>query len=173
MTSIHVFILFFVIWAVGFLITIAHELGHAMLSHGKIEYIQIGIAFGFHVQIGKFKIYPLLPIAGGTKLTIEHPTKKRIVLFALAGIIAGFVASILVGITGFDMLSPEYVSQLLQSHKLRFLLTEILAGTANLQTIIATAFLISNILYGVQQLGNLLPIPGYDGHLILTTLRSN
>ena len=159
----------FTIWIIGFLITLVHELGHACVSGGQIEFIQIGIAIWKPVKIGKFKIYPLFPIAGGTKLTIDKPTKERVVLFAVAGIIAGLVASLLVGLSGFCLLTPEAMMEFLQTHKLRFLLEEIIAGTASTKTTIATAFLTSSVLYGVQQVGNFFPVPGYDGHLILNT----
>ncbi|WP_306533678.1 hypothetical protein [Geobacter sp.] len=164
------FLFFFTIWALGFLITIVHELGHAIFSGGNVEYIQIGIDIGTSFVLGKFIIYPLLPIAGGTKLTIENPSKQRVVLFASAGIIIGSVICILVGLIGLSLLPPETLAEVVQTHKLRFLLTTVILGNASIQTTIATAFLSSAILYGVQQIGNFFPVPGYDGHLILNAI---
>jgi Zn-dependent protease len=164
-----IFLFLFILWITGFLITVVHELGHAIFSGGEIEYIQIGIPIGNYFILGKFRVYPLFPVAGGTRLTIENPTKCRIVMFASAGIIIGSAACVLAGIIGFNLLPPEAMSEIINTHRLRFLLKDVVAGTASSQTSIATAFITSSILYGVQQIGNLFPVPGYDGYQLLRT----
>lgn len=166
----NIFMFLFTLWAIGFLITIIHELGHAWSSNGKTDYIQIGIAIWKPITIGKIRVYPILPFGGATKVAIENPTKKRVVLFASAGIANGTFACILVGIFGFCLLSPEAIAEVIRTHKLRFLINAIISGSAGFQSTIATAFISSAIIYGVQQVGNILPAPGYDGHLIFKTI---
>jgi Zn-dependent protease len=172
LTSVQILLFFLTIWVIGLLITFVHESAHALTSLGKIEYIQIGITFGISLTIGKFTLYPLIPVGGGTKVTIQNPTREGVILFALAGMIAGLIASLLVGIIGFNLLPPETLAEVFRNRKMGFLLNGIIDGTVGIQTTIATGFIASAVMYSVQQVGNLVPIPGYDGHQILLALRS-
>ena len=168
-------ILLSVVWLLGLCITVLHEAGHIIVSGGTLQNLQIGIAHKFAIRI-KFRnitIYPLLPVAGISAITLsKRPTLFRLVCFTLAGSAFGLLIAILCAGFGFYMLPFEAQTEIHQTGHLGFLIRAVIGGTAGIRETVATAFIASGIMYGVQQIGNLLPAPGFDGFQLLSILRN-
>lgn len=169
-----IILLLAIVWAVGFLITVLHEIAHVILSGGTLQSIQIGLATKYGIQINRFlTIYPLLPIAGYSHIILySRPSTFRLVGFVLVGSLVGLSAAILCVVAGFNLLQPEALAEFYQTWKLGFLLRDILHGTAGIQSTVGTGFIAAGILYGIQQAGNLLPVPGFDGYQAMHAIRN-
>jgi len=162
-----------VIYITGFAITILHESAHVAILGETPQEVIIGLPILLRIRFRNILIYPVLPICGCTKMELtRQPTKFRMLCFTLSGCIAGVIASISCGFFGYMLLPPEALSRIHHNgHRLGFLLRDVVSGTSDVQTTLATALIISAILYSVQQLGNLAPLKSYDGHNFLRVLR--
>jgi Zn-dependent protease len=158
------FLFLIVIWFLGLVITVLHELAHVVASRGKLEFIQIGIAHRFGIQINRVRIYPLFPIAGFSKITLTDPSRLNVLTFTLAGCVVGLLASILCVVFGLYLLPSQALTEIQTTHHLGFLIRQVLHNEAGCIQTVGTALIASGVLYGVQQLGNLLPVCGFDGY---------
>jgi len=169
------FLFLVVVWCLGLLITVIHEFAHVIILGGKLESLTIGISHKFAIRI-KYKnlsIYPLLPFAGFAHITVDFQLSRfRFLCFTLGGCAFGLLIAFLCVVSGLWLLPAEALTEILATWRLGFLMRAIVHNTAGIEATIATAFIASGIMFGIQQIGNLLPFPGYDGQHALTILRN-
>ena len=170
-----ILLLLSVIYIVGFLITVLHETAHiaSIYEIGETpQYVQIGVPTLLCIKYRNIVFYPLFPFAGRTYMTLHtNPSKFRMLVFTLAGCIAGITASISCGFFGYMLLPNEALTEFHRNgHRLGFLLRDILSGSSDLQTTCATALIMSAVIFGIQHIGNLAPVKHYDGHNFLRVL---
>jgi hypothetical protein len=169
------FLFLSVVWFLGLCITIVHEFAHIVVLGGKLKNLQIGIAHKFAIQI-KFRnitFYPLIPFAGISHLTVNFPISRfRLVAFAMAGSLIGLLIAILFVGFGLWLLPAEAFAEICHTWRLGFLMKAVLRNSVGIRANIGTAFIASGIMYGIQQVGNLLPVKGYDGYQAVKILQN-
>ena len=167
-----ILLLLAVIYIIGFIITILHETAHIVALGETPQQVVIGVPILLKIEYRNINFYPIFPFAGRTWMNLtRQPTKLRMLIFTISGVVAGVVASIICGFSGYMLMPVDILSRFHRNgHHLGFLLRDIITGSSDFQTTFATALIMSAIIYGVQELGNLAPIRYWDGHNFLRVL---
>lgn len=147
------------IYTIGFLFILLFKTCHLLNLNQRPDRISSGIPILLKNHDRNIDLYPLVPISGLTKIGLSSfPLRLRVIAFALSVCIAGTLASILCGFFGYLLFPAKTLSEFSKNgHRLGFLLRDVCAGTADIPTALATALIMSVVIYCIQEIGNLMP----------------